>query len=75
MDRIIAMNKGEVAFDGTPRQVFSHYKELETMGLAAPQMTYIMHALREHGLDVDVNASTLEEARRTVLQALKEKSA
>ena len=75
VDRIIAMNKGEVAFDGTPRQVFSHYKELETMGLAAPQMTYIMHALREHGLDVDVNASTLEEARRTVLQALKEKSA
>ena len=75
VDRIIAMNKGEVAFDGTPRQVFSHYKELETMGRAAPQMTYIMHALREHGLDVDVNASTLEEARRTVLQALKEKSA
>ncbi len=75
VDRIIAMNKGEVAFDGTPRQVFSHYKELETMGLAAPQMTYIMHALREHGLDVDVNASTLEEARRTVLQALKEKTA
>ena len=75
VDRIIAMNKGEVAFDGTPRQVFSHYKELETMGLAAPQMTYIMHALRKHGLDVDVNASTLEEARRTVLQALKEKTA
>ena len=47
VERMIVMNKGEKAFDGVPREVFSHYKELEAMGLAAPQITYIMHALGE----------------------------
>ena len=40
------------------------------VGLAAPQMTYIMHALKEHGMDVDVTATTVEEARDTILAAL-----
>ncbi|MDD7740899.1 MAG: energy-coupling factor transporter ATPase [Fusicatenibacter sp.] len=71
VERIIVMNKGQVAFDGAPKEVFSHYKELETMGLAAPQMTYIMHALKEHGMDVDVTATTVEEAKESILFALK----
>ena len=45
VDRIIVMNQGSVMFDGEPREVFRHYKELEEVGLAAPQVTYIMHAL------------------------------
>ena len=40
------------------------------MGLAAPQMTYIMHALKEKGLDVDVHATTIEEAEESILHAL-----
>ncbi len=43
------MNRGEVAFDDTPKAVFAHFEELEKMGLAAPQITYIMHALKERG--------------------------
>ena len=50
VERLIVMNRGEVAFDDVPREVFSHYLELEAMGLAAPQITYIMHALRELSL-------------------------
>lgn len=40
-------------FDGTPKEVFSHYKELEKLGLAAPQVTYVTHALKEKGWDID----------------------
>ena len=71
VERIVVMNHGEAVFDDTPRKVFSHYQELEKMGLAAPQITYIMHALKEKGLDVDVNAITVEEAKDSILKALK----
>ena len=71
VERLIVMNHGEMVFDDTPKNVFSHYKELEGMGLAAPQITYIMHALSENGLNVDVTATTVEEARDTILEALK----
>lgn len=70
VDRILVMNKGEKAFDGVPKEVFSHYKELEQIGLAAPQITYIMHELRNHGMPVDVDAITVEEAKKNILQAL-----
>lgn len=70
VERIIVMNHGEKAFDGPPKQVFAHYKELETMGLAAPQITYIVHDLKEAGLLVDTEATTVEEARDTILSAL-----
>ena len=71
--RIIVMNQGEVLFDDVPGQVFRHYKELEQVGLAAPQVTYMMHALKEKGLSVDENATTIEEARDSILAALGEK--
>lgn len=71
VERLIVMNHGEMVFDDTPKNVFSHYKELEKMGLAAPQITYIMHALSENGLNVDATATTVEEAKRTILEALK----
>jgi len=71
VERIIVMNQGEVMFNDTPREVFRHYKELEAVGLAAPQVTYIMHALKEKGFPVDEDATTIEEARDTILNALK----
>ena len=67
VDRIIVMNHGDAAFDGTVREVFSHYKELEAIGLAAPQVTYLMHALKEKGFAVDENATTIEEAKASIL--------
>ncbi len=69
-DRLIVMNKGEKAFDGSVREVFSHYRELEKMGLAAPQVTYIMNELKNRGLDVDTNAITIDEAKKSILKAL-----
>ena len=74
VERLIVMNHGEAVFDDTPKNVFSHFQELETMGLAAPQITYIMHALKEHGLMVDPDATTVEEARVSILKALSEKN-
>lgn len=70
VDRIIVMNKGSVMYDDIPREVFKHYQELEAVGLAAPQVTYIMHALKEKGLDVDVNATTIQEAAKEIVHAL-----
>ena len=40
------MNRGEKIFDDTPKRVFRHYKRLEEVGLAAPEVTYLMHELR-----------------------------
>lgn len=73
--RLLVVNDGRIAFDSTPRQVFAHYRELEKMGLAAPQVTYIMHALRDRGMDVDVTAMTVSEAKRSILMALSKRKA
>lgn len=69
--RLIVINDGKIAYDDAPKAVFAHYRELEAMGLAAPQITYIMHALKEKGLDVDVTATTVEEAKENILAVLK----
>lgn len=69
-DRLIVMNHGEKAFDGTPKEVFEHYRELETMGLAAPQVTYIIHRLREHGVPIEEGITTVEEARDAIIKLL-----
>lgn len=68
VDRIVVMNRGSKMYDGKPKDVFAHYKELETVGLAAPQVTYIMHALAKRGFPVNVEATTLQEAIETILQ-------
>lgn len=70
VDRIIVMNSSRVMFDGAPKDVFRHYKELEAVDLAAPQVTYLMHELREKGLPVDLDATTVEEARDSILNVL-----
>lgn len=70
VERIIVMNHGHMPFDGPPREVFSHYLELEKIGLAAPQITYIMYALAEHGLAVNTEAITVSEAKESILKAM-----
>lgn len=71
VSRLIVMNHGEKVFDGTPKEVFRHYKELESIGLAAPQITYVVHALRERGIPVDEDVTTVEEARDAILRLWK----
>lgn len=71
VDRIIVMNRGSVLLDGAPREVFSHDQELEAVGLAAPQVTYIMQTLRGRGMNVKTDATTLEEAEREILNEMK----
>ncbi len=71
VDRILVMNHGEKVFDDSPKEVFKHYKELEAMGLAAPKITYIVHTLREHGVPIDDNITTIEEAREGILRLLR----
>lgn len=71
--RLIVMNQGGILFDGPPRDVFAHYQELEAVGLAAPQVTYLMHDLRKRGILAEGSATTLEEAKTAILQAFQEK--
>ena len=66
-DRLLVMNHGKKVFDGTPREVFSHYKELEAMGLAAPQVPYLVHDLKAQGIAIDESITTVEEAREAIL--------
>ena len=75
VDRLFVMNDGELMLEGAPKDVFRHYKELEAVGLAAPQVTYIMHELKEKGLDVDLDATTIDEAKQTILDALMQRTA
>lgn len=70
VDRIIVMNKGTVYFNDTPVQVFRHYRELEKIGLAAPQVTYIMNALAEKGFPADRDAMTVAQAKESICSVL-----
>ena len=72
VERIVVMSRGKVLYDDVPREVFCHVRELEEVGLAAPQVTYILHELKENGFDVDVQATTIPEARDEILKAIKE---
>ncbi|MFU0827065.1 MAG: Energy-coupling factor transporter ATP-binding protein EcfA2 [Lachnoclostridium sp.] len=70
-NRLVVMNKGEIVYDDNPHNVFQHYKELEQIGLAAPQVTYVMNELKNRGLPVNTSATTVEEAKDEILRALK----
>lgn len=69
VERLIVMDHGTVAFDATPGEVFSHYKELEKIGLMAPQVTYVMEGLARRGVTLPHNAITVQEAVDSILQA------
>lgn len=68
VDRIITMNGGEVVLDDVPKRVFSHYKELERIGLAAPQVTYVMNELKDRGHEISTNPTTINEAVKEILR-------
>ena len=72
VERIIVINRGEVLFDDAPKAVFAHYQKLEQVGLAAPQVTYVVNRLKERGLPVRTDVTTVEEARDAILEALRQ---
>jgi energy-coupling factor transport system ATP-binding protein len=70
VERIIVMNNARVFLDAEPKEVFRHAQELEEIGLAAPQVTYVMKDLKEAGFNVDTDVTTIEEARNEILRVL-----
>ncbi|NLN41697.1 MAG: energy-coupling factor transporter ATPase [Clostridiales bacterium] len=71
VDRIIVMNKGKIALDGTPEEVFRHAQQLSEMGLAVPNIAHLIKKLREAGLDVPDNIFTVERAKEEILRVLR----
>ena len=69
--RLIVLNHGRIMYDDTPEKIFRHYRELEEMGLAAPQLTYILNDLKKNGFDVNTDAITMQDAVETVKKALR----
>ena len=70
VDRIMVMNDGILMYDDTPQNVFAHYKELEKIGLSAPQVTYIMNDMKKNGWNVDTDVLTIEDARDSILRSI-----
>ena len=75
VDRVLVMNQGELLYDDFAKSVFAHGEELERVGLAAPQITYIMNDLKRKGFDVDVTSNTIEEGCNSILQAIRKRRA
>ena len=69
-DRIIVMDKGRIIYDDVPVRVFEHINELEEMGLAAPQMSYLLRDLKKAGFPVNTDIITLKDAREEILKVL-----
>ena len=69
-DRVIVMNDGVVAMDGTPRDIFSRVEELRSLGLAAPDTVELLHRLNGHGMSLPLTAITVDGCARAIFQAL-----
>ena len=69
-DRVIVMNDGTVAMDGTPRQVFARVEELHSFGLAAPDTVELLHELAQAGLPVALDRLTVDQCADTICRAL-----
>ena len=72
-ERIVVMNKGKIALLGKPAEVFKNIDILESIGLAVPQVTYLMKALREKGFEVSDNIFTIEQGKDELLKILLKK--
>lgn len=72
-EKLIVLYKGKIAYEGTPREVFAHGTKLEEIGLAMPQIRYVMAALKEKGVPIDPDVLTVEEAASQLIKYLKEK--
>ena len=73
VNRLIVMNRGEVAFDGTPRQIFAHQKKMEAIGLGVPKVVELSNRLREQGWEISEDILTLEEMKEALLKEWRKK--
>ena len=73
-NRLVVMYKGKVLLTGTPREVFKNIDTLESVGLAAPQVTYLMRRLNAKGFKINEDIITVEEARDEIIKVLGRKS-
>ena len=71
VDRIIAMGKGRVQFDGTPEEVFAHAEKLKSIGLGVPQVTELGMQLTEKGFDVPGAMLNLDQMEAYLLEKFK----
>ncbi len=69
-ERLLVMDKGSIIMNGSPKEVFRNIEVLEEIGLSVPQVTYIMHDLKKKGFNVDTDATTVEEARESIMRAI-----
>ena len=69
-EKVIVMNHGKVALQGTPAEVFREIDTLESIGLAVPQVTYLVRELRAKGFDISDSIFTIEEAKKAILSVL-----
>lgn len=72
VSRIIVMHNGKIAMTGAPKDVFSKVKELENMGLAAPQVSYVFAQLKEKGFDVPTDIFTVDAAKTALLDLIRQ---
>ena len=70
-ERIVVMNEGKIALEGKPSEVFKELELLESIGLAVPEVTYLMKKLREKGFNVSDEVYTIEQAKKEILRLLK----
>ena len=69
-DRVIVMDDGRIALDGTPKEVFTQVEPLRTMGLTVPDTVELLDRLRKDGLDVPLDALTVDECAAAITAAL-----
>ena len=69
-DRVIVMDDGRIALDGTPKEVFTQVEALRSMGLTVPDTVDLLDRLRKDGLDVPLDALTVESCADAVAAAL-----
>jgi energy-coupling factor transport system ATP-binding protein len=74
VDRVVVMDKGEIKMDGLVKDIFKETEALEEMGLAVPQVSYLIQALNKHGFNLSEDIVTLEEAKEALITLLKTES-
>lgn len=72
--RLIVMDHGQKVFDGTPKEVFRHYEKLEAIGLAAPQITYLVQDMKRAGIRISDDITTVDEAKEAILELWKKQT-
>lgn len=71
VDRLLVMNAGELVLDGTPKEVFREHDYLESIGLSVPQITNLVELLKQRGIDLGKDITTVQEAKEAILRRIR----